>query len=66
MDDVSVFEQIKELIKGPNNIVLSFSRYLINGYKFHTRRHDIKCKIQNNGITLSTLTSSFASSKGKV
>lgn len=60
-DDVS--SQIKEFSRGPNNVAKRFSGYLVNGYRFHTMKRDAKHKTQNSGVTLVSLTSSFASSK---
>jgi len=37
-----------------------FSGCLIDGYKFHTMKRDAKNKTQNFGVTLISLTSSFA------
>ena len=60
-DDVSY--QIREFSRGPNNVAKRFSGYLINGYRFHTMKRDAKHKTQNSGVTLVSLTSSFASTK---
>jgi len=49
-DDVP--SQIKEFSRGPSNVVKKFSGYLINGYKFHTMKRDVKHKTQNSGVTL--------------
>ena len=54
---------IRELSRGPNIVAKKFSGYLINGYRFHTKRHDARRKTQNSGVTLVALTQSFASSK---
>ena len=54
---------IKELSRGPNSIAKRYSGYLINGYRFHTKRRDARQKTQNSGVTLVALTTSFASSK---
>ena len=55
--------QIKEFSKGPSNVTNRFSSYLINGYKLHTMKQDVKHKTQNSSITLVSWTSSFTSSK---
>ena len=54
---------IKALSRGPNFVARKFNGYLINGYRFHTRRRDVRRKTQNSGVTLMALTTSFASSK---
>ncbi|XP_070025158.1 uncharacterized protein [Nicotiana sylvestris] len=56
---------IKQLSIGPNSIAKRYFGYLINGYRFHTRQRDARRKIQNSGVTLVALTTSFASSKDK-
>uniref|UniRef100_A0A803N3G4 Uncharacterized protein n=1 Tax=Chenopodium quinoa TaxID=63459 RepID=A0A803N3G4_CHEQI len=56
-------DHIKWLYKGPSPIVRRYTRYFCNRYKFYTRDHDERCKTQNNGVSLTALTPSFASSK---
>ncbi|GAB2284221.1 hypothetical protein Dimus_018687 [Dionaea muscipula] len=56
-------DHIVWLAKGPNPVATKYGGYVINGYRFHTRMHDARCKTQNSGVTLNALTSSFASSK---
>jgi len=51
------------LAKGPNPIVRRYTGYFVNGYRFFTRNRDSRLKTQNSGVTLTALTSSFASSK---
>ncbi|MCI62315.1 hypothetical protein A2U01_0083572, partial [Trifolium medium] len=60
-DDVPL--KLKELSKGPNDVVKRFSGYLVNGYRFHTMEREARRKTQNSGVTLVSLTASFASSK---
>ena len=54
--------RVKHLARGPNNVARRSAGYIINGYKFHTRRRDAKHKTQNSGVTLVSITQSFASS----
>ena len=56
---------IKQLSRGPNVDAKRYSGYLINGYRFHIRQRDAKCKTQYSGVTLVSSTTSFASSKDK-
>ncbi|XP_070010337.1 uncharacterized protein [Nicotiana sylvestris] len=56
---------IKQLSFRPNSIAKRYSGYLINRYRFHTRQRDGRRKIQNSGVILVSLTTSFASSKDK-
>ncbi|KAF7826630.1 uncharacterized protein G2W53_017794 [Senna tora] len=60
-DDVSDF--VKGLSRGPNSVAKKFFGYVFNGYRFHTRMHDGRCKTQNSGVTVEAITRSFASSK---
>lgn len=60
-DDVPF--QLKELSRGPNTVAKRFSGYLVNGYRFHTTKRDARRKTQNSGVTLVSLTASFASSR---
>ncbi|KAL4316902.1 hypothetical protein AHAS_Ahas15G0331500 [Arachis hypogaea] len=55
----------KGLARGPNRVAKRFLNYIINGYRFHTRDRDARCKTQNSGVTLEVLTPSFASVKDK-
>ncbi|XP_058785062.1 uncharacterized protein LOC131659973 [Vicia villosa] len=60
-DDVPL--QLEKLSRGPNFVAKRYLGYVINGYRFHTRKRDTNRKTQNSGVTLVSLTSSFASSK---
>ena len=53
------------LAKDPNPIVRRHTGYFVNGYRFYTKNRDSRLKTQNSGVTLTALTSSFASSKDK-
>lgn len=61
----TVPNHVKLLSKGPSYFVKKYTGYYANGYKFHTKKRDEKCVTQNFGVTLTALTSSFASSKDK-
>jgi len=60
-DDVP--QRLKELSCGPSSVAKRLSGYLINGYRFHTTKRDATHKTQNSGVTLVSLTPSYASSK---
>jgi len=60
-----VLDLIKQLSRGPNSVAKRYAGYIINGYRFHTRRREAKRKTQNGGVTLVALTTSFATSKDK-
>lgn len=40
------------MIVGPNDIAIRYDRYLIKGYRFHTKRCEINRKSQNNGVVV--------------
>ncbi|XLU34499.1 hypothetical protein S245_070565, partial [Arachis hypogaea] len=61
--DVPVW--LKELSRGPSSVARKFFGYIINGYRFHTVEREARRKTQNSGVTLTALTSSFASAKDK-
>lgn len=61
LSDVS--HKLKYLSRGPNKIAKRFSGYVINGYRFHTKQRDARRRTQNSGVTLESVTESFASSK---
>ncbi|WMV18692.1 hypothetical protein MTR67_012077 [Solanum verrucosum] len=62
-EDVS--DLIKHLLRGPNSVAKRYAGYIINVYRFQTRRREAKRKTQNSVVTLVALTTSFASSKDK-
>lgn len=58
-------DHVQWLSKGPAYVAKRHTGYSVNGYRFHTMKRDSNCVTQNNGVTLTALTSSFASSKDK-
>lgn len=60
-----VNEQLEKLSIRPNRIGYSYSGYKVNGYRFHTKNSDIARKTQNNGVFVSTETSSYSSVKDR-
>lgn len=61
MDDVP--GHLKDLSRGPNIIARRFSGYVINGYRFNSKKREETHKTQNSGVTVVSLTESFASTK---
>lgn len=59
----NVSRELLSLAKGPARSAKRYSGYVINGYRFHTKKRDSKCTTQNSGVFLTALTTSFASSK---
>uniref|UniRef100_A0A803MIU3 DUF4216 domain-containing protein n=1 Tax=Chenopodium quinoa TaxID=63459 RepID=A0A803MIU3_CHEQI len=56
-------DHILWLSKGPFHVAKKYTGYSVNGYRFHTMKRDANCVTQNSGVTLTTITHSFASSK---
>ncbi|XP_070003906.1 uncharacterized protein [Nicotiana sylvestris] len=61
--NIVVPDYLRWLAKGPNMVSKRYTTYFINGYRFHTKERDFRCKTQNSGVTLSAITDSFASSR---
>ncbi|XP_074374509.1 uncharacterized protein LOC141714912 [Apium graveolens] len=59
----NISKELEVLAMGPNQSAKKYSGYVLNGYRFHTKYRDAKCTIQNSGVFLTALTTSFASSK---
>ena len=55
--------ELSALAKGPRQVAMRFTGYVVNGYRFHTKQRDRKCTTQNSGVFLTALTTSFASAK---
>lgn len=53
------------LAKDPNPKVRRYTGYFVKGYRFYTRQRDSRIKTQNSGVTLTAMTSSFASSRDR-
>uniref|UniRef100_A0A803MLP4 DUF4216 domain-containing protein n=1 Tax=Chenopodium quinoa TaxID=63459 RepID=A0A803MLP4_CHEQI len=56
-------DHILWLSKGPSHVAKKHTGYSVNDYRFHTMKRDANCITQNNGVTLTATTHSFASSK---
>lgn len=50
------------LSRGPNHVARRFSGYVINGYRFHTRKREARLKTQNSGVTLEAMTQNLEKS----
>ncbi|XP_019260867.1 PREDICTED: uncharacterized protein LOC109238842 [Nicotiana attenuata] len=61
--NIVVPDYLRWLAKGPNMVATRYTAFFINGYRFHTKERDSRCKTQNSGVTLSATTDSFASSR---
>jgi hypothetical protein len=62
-NDKQVAEDIKWLSKGPDFVASRFKGFIINGYRFRTKRGDAGKKTRNSGVMVVASTPSFSSSK---
>ncbi|KAG6423408.1 hypothetical protein SASPL_113803 [Salvia splendens] len=58
-----ILRALKLLARGPNIIGVKYKKYIVNGFRFHTK--DLKCtkKTQNSGVRVKATTSSFSSTR---
>ncbi|XP_074369055.1 uncharacterized protein LOC141709057 [Apium graveolens] len=57
--------ELSSLARGPLRSAKRFTGYNVNGYRFHNKLRDSRCTMQNSGVFLTALTTSFASAKDK-
>jgi hypothetical protein len=50
MDDSNVSEKVVSLGRGPNKVAKRFSRFIINGIRFHTMAREEHRLTQNTGV----------------
>ncbi|XP_027067562.2 uncharacterized protein [Coffea arabica] len=58
-----ISKDLRLLAKGPNVVGSKYERYIVNGFRFHTKYLESKRKNQNSGVIVTAITSSFASTK---
>ena len=63
--DERVTTDLRLLARGPSKVASSFSKFVINGFRFHTKHFDRKSKTQNSGVMVTAKTLSFVSAKDK-
>ncbi|KAG6395273.1 hypothetical protein SASPL_145915 [Salvia splendens] len=69
VEGLTVYEEnptlraLKLLARGPNIIGVKYKKYIVNGFRFHTK--DLECtkKTQNSGVRVKATTSSFSSTR---
>lgn len=59
----NISKELEVFAMGPNRSAKRYNGYVINGYRYHTKNRDARCTTQNSGVFLTSLTTSFASSK---
>ena len=60
-----ISKHILSLSRGPSASVTCYKRYIINGFRFHTREREKGKKTQNSGVVVIVEVSSFASARDK-
>ncbi|XP_047981858.1 uncharacterized protein LOC125222972 [Salvia hispanica] len=57
---------LKLLARGPNIIGVKYKKFIVNGFRFHTK--DLECtkKTQNSGVRVKATTSSFSSTMDQI
>ncbi|XP_058101688.1 uncharacterized protein LOC131245925 [Magnolia sinica] len=60
-----VLKEVRSLARGPNTVARRFKGYIINGFRFRTKDRERDLKTQNNGVVVTTKTSSFASTSDR-
>lgn len=58
-----VTKELKWLAMGPRETVKTYSGYLINGYRFHTKQREKYLKTQNSGVVVLARASSYATTR---
>lgn len=61
MDEQSsaqVTDELRWLARGPSDMARRFSGYVINGFRFHTKKRERLLKTQNSGVVVKTKISS--------
>lgn len=58
-------KEVTYLAAGPSKWVRRYSRYIINGFRFHTKKIERRRKTQNSGVFVDASTNSYASIKDK-
>lgn len=59
----NISEQLDILSLGPSRYCFSYKGYIVNGFRFHTKDHEIRRKTQNSGVFVSAETTSFSSAR---
>ncbi|KAA0065387.1 transposase [Cucumis melo var. makuwa] len=61
----SITPSLRWIAHGPSSDVATYYSYMINGYYYHTKRHDDIRRVQNNGVSITATTMQVSSSKDK-
>ncbi|KAL3846265.1 hypothetical protein ACJIZ3_003668 [Penstemon smallii] len=56
-------EELKVLAQGPQKVFTRYKKYIINGFRFHTKEIEARRRTQNSGVIVTAETISFSSRK---
>nr|XP_027124355.1 uncharacterized protein LOC113741067 [Coffea arabica] len=59
------YKEIAYLAAGPDKWAKSYSGYIVNGFRFHTKKREMRRQTQNSGVFVNASANSFASTKDK-
>ncbi|CAI0552042.1 unnamed protein product, partial [Linum tenue] len=60
---IADLEDFEQLAQKPSEVVRFFKGYIVNGFRFHTKKLEQKRKTQNSGVMVTASTQSFASAR---
>ncbi|XP_057797412.1 uncharacterized protein LOC131013365 [Salvia miltiorrhiza] len=63
LEEDPISRDLKLFADGPDIIGVSYERYVVNGFRFHTSELEHKRKTQNSGISVKVATSSYSSTR---
>lgn len=61
--DQRITKELRALASGPAEVVKTYTGFIINGFRFHTKDLERKRKTQNSGVVLQAMTNSFSSAR---
>lgn len=60
-EENSIMRDLKLLAGGPTSIGMKYKRFIVNGFRFHTKDMESTKRNQNSGVRVKATTSSFSS-----
>ncbi|KAK2997722.1 hypothetical protein RJ639_025814, partial [Escallonia herrerae] len=61
--DEGIYEELRILARGPNEVVTRYKGFIINGFRFHIKELEQNRKTQNSGLVVNAMTPSFSSAR---
>ncbi|KAL3839246.1 hypothetical protein ACJIZ3_023837 [Penstemon smallii] len=63
LDGNLLCEDLKALAQGPQKVYTSYKKFIVNGFRFHTKKSEATRKTQNSGVIVTAETRSFSSTR---